>query len=665
MSIVAAVFAAFVLALIKIQIIDAEKYSAYASISSRTAPIKAARGEILDTNGNPLVTNRQGNSIIFESAYFPSAREQEERNKIILSLINLFEARGEEWIDEIPLVIGANGRPAFPPDRERDIAEMKSKDLLNLNTYATAQNCMDALITRYKLENYSLSDARKIASVCYEMKRHSFSISYPYTFAEDVSTTLAAKIKENSNFYRGVSVEIVSYREYADGTLAPHVLGMVGALSAEEYEELKNDGYAMDDTIGKNGLESAMESYLRGTDGTKLVIKNSDGTVTEKTLSRAVQGNTIITTLDANLQKVAQNSLANTLSTMKSSISSPAGCVIAVKVNTGEILASASYPTYDISTYYENYAKLAADKNAPLWNRPLMSTYEPGSTIKLSVALAGLEEGKITEDSVVYCNGTYKYMDQSFKCEQAHTTSSQNVVTALCESCNTFFYECGRRLGYAKMNEYRSLLGLGAKTGVELSEATGVMDSPEYRASIGQKWYPGYNIQTAIGQGNLFTPAQLVNYCATIANGGTRYRLHFVKSIKSYDYQKTYIENDALVLGKTGISQKSIDLVKKGMNRFADEWYGRPYFRDLPYEVAAKTGTSQTSKTINGHSVKINNIFVVSFAPLDDPEIAVCVVGEGGTSSVSLLQTVKDIYECYFSTGTSVSDAQLEDDMIG
>ena len=657
------IFLVFFFRLVQIQIIDTEEYSEAGSISSRTSAIKAARGEILDRNGNPLVTNRQGNSVVFESANFPTGNG--ERNALIYSLIRLFEVNGEEWTDNLPILY-EKGVYVYEEDREYDISVMKGRDLLNLNDYATAQNCMDTLISMFELEDYSPVDARKIASVRYEMKRLAFSASYPYTFAEDVSTKLVAKIKENSAYYRGVTAEIVSYREYADGTIAPHILGVVGAISAEEYAERKDDGYGMNDVIGKSGLESAEEQYLRGVDGKRLVTINADGSKTMEVTEPPQQGNTIITTIDTHLQKVVQDSLAKTLNNIPTPIPS-AGAAVVIKVNTGEVLACATYPSYDNNTYTEDYEKLAANKDGnPLYNRALLSTYEPGSTIKMSVALAALEEGVIDEDTRVFCNGTYKYLEQNFKCEQAHTTSYQSVITALCESCNCFFYDCGKNLGYAKMNEYRTMLGLAQKTGVELSESIGVMDSPEYRASLNQPWYAGYNVQTAIGQGNLFTPIQLADYCAIIANGGTRYRLHFIKSVKSYDYSETILENTPQVLSKCGFKEENLDLVKRGMYRFCHIGYGAKYFRELPVEVAGKTGTSQAHWTgSNGRHLKINNAFFVSFAPYDDPEIALCLVGEGVSTSTSLLPIAQEIYDFYFSTGGVVETAPAENKLIG
>ena len=220
-------------------------------------------------------------------------------------------------------------------------------------------------------------------------------------------------------------------------------------------------------------------------------------------------------------------------------------------------------------------------------------------------------------------------------------------------------------IGIEKMNEYRTLLGLGSKTGCELGEATGVLDSPEYRASLNQAWLPGYTVQSAIGQaGNLFTPIQLANYCATIANGGTRYKTHFVKSIKSYDYSKTVLEKNAEVTCETGISAKTLDIVKRGMLEVGTTGYCAKYFAGLPVKVAAKTGTSQEIRKIDGVSVKINNGFLIAFAPYDNPEIAVAAVGEGMTSGVFVAPIVADIVEYYFGQSDAMDSYQTENTLI-
>ena len=660
-------FSALVGDLVKLQIIDGDSYArAVSSVSTRTATITAARGEIVDTNGNKLVYNEQSYSIVFNASYFPS--EQEKRNEIIISLIRLFEDNGLEWIDNVPLVYDSKGVIQFKEDSDSLIKQMKSRNMLNLNGYATAEECHNALIEEFELESFDKYDARKVASVCFEMMRQEFSVSAPYTFAEDVPEDISSSIMENSSFYEGVETKVVPVRTYTDGTLAPHILGMVGSIDAEEYSELKEKGYKMNDTVGKSGIELAMEDYLKGTDGEETIYTDDEGNRTSEVTKEPEQGNTVVLTIDSNMQKVAQDALKSALEDYAGTVGNQvpnAGAVVVLSCKDSSILACASYPTYDISTYAENAEELNKATGSPLWNRALMSTYATGSTAKPSVAIAALEEGIIDEDYTVYCNGSYTYLGQTFKCEQAHATAFVNVVNAIDESCNTFFMEVGRLLGIEKMNEYRNLLGLGSKTGCELNEATGVLDSPEYRSTLGQDWLPGYTVQSAIGQaGNLWTPIQLANYVNTIANGGTRYRTHFVKSIKNADYTETILENKAEVVCETGISEETLDIVKRGMREVGVTGYCARYFSHLPVEVACKTGTSQEYRKINGVSTKINNGFLIAFAPYDDPQIAIAVVGEGMVSGVYVAPVVAAIVEYYCGLSDSSPEIQTEGQLI-
>ncbi|MBQ2847234.1 MAG: hypothetical protein IJE74_03155 [Clostridia bacterium] len=655
--------------LVKIQIIDGEKYdAASSSVSANTAPISAARGEIVDEQGKPLVYNDQGYSVIFDAAYFPSSSEHSQRNEIINSLIQLFESNSLEWTDTLPLVFDANGTIAFKEDSENEIKEMKSKDRLKLNDYATAQNCFDALIDRYELEQYSAQAARKIAAVRYEMERIYFRIGNPYTFALDVPEEIIAKIKENSGYFKGVDVQVVPVRKYADGSLAPHILGRIGAIDADEYSEKKNEGYKITDFIGKSGIESAMEKYLKGTDGEATIYTDGDGNRTTEVTTDPIHGNTVVLTINAGLQDVTNKALEKALwdyAGSKGNMVENAGAAVVINCKTGAILACTTYPTYDISTYSENVAELNTAPGSPLWNRALLSTYATGSTMKPSVAIAALEEGIIDTEYTFYCSGLYTYLGQQFKCEQSHDSRFVDVVHAIDESCNTFFYEVGKNLGIEKMNEYRTLFGLGSKTGCELGEASGVLDSPEYRATLNQKWLPGYTVQSAIGQaGNLFSPIQLANYCATIANGGTRYKTHFVKCIKSYDYSQNVLETKPEIVAETGVSAETLNTVKQGMLEVGTTGYCSSYFAGLPVKVAAKTGTSQEIRQIDGVSVKINNGFLIAFAPYENPEIAVAVVGEGMTSGAFVAPVVAEIVDYYFGQSDSMELYQPENTLI-
>ncbi len=443
--------------LVQLQLVNGAQYAEQSqSISSASTRVEAARGEILDRNGNPLVTNRQGNSIVFTAEQFPADNkdEIEQRNEIVISLIELLESKGEKWIDNLPLIFDANGKIAFPEDRDSDVAYLKSDEILHVNSYATAQNCLDALIEKYSLQKYTPEQARKISSVYYEMHRLMFSKRTPYTFAEDVSTQTVAEIKEKSDFYRGVEIEVVPYREYVDGTLAPHILGMVGAISETEYEKYKDKGYLQSDTIGKNGIEKAMEEYLRGTDGVKRTTTDDDGNVTTEYVKEPEQGNTVVLTIDKNLQKVANDSLAKRIAELKAEDPSLpfCGAAVVIDVHTGEVLASVSNPTYDISTYNKNYAELSKAENAPLWNRAMMSTYEPGSTMKPGIAVTGLEEGVFDANTTYYCGGRggyQRYRELKLGCSTG-THHNISVVDAIEVSCNNFFLKPVIRSGLRK-----------------------------------------------------------------------------------------------------------------------------------------------------------------------------------------------------------------------
>lgn len=672
--IIVAVFVIFSIALFKIQIIDKDKYKNN-TVSMSTVIVDASRGEILDRNGSPLVTNRQGNSIVFNAAFFPSS--QKERNEIISSLIKLFEKNSQPYINNLPIELAADGTFAYIKDRDSDIAWLKSKDMLDLNDYATAENCVDALIKRYELSEYSKAEALKIASVCVEMKRTTFSTSYPYTFAADVPTELVAIVMENRNVYKGVENSVVAYREYTDGTIAPHILGRVSGIHADAYkteqeklkealaeaekrgaseeekDTLKRNAYRINDEYGNSGLEGALETYLRGERGVKIVSTDSLGSVTEDYTIMPKQGNTVITTISKDLQIVAQNSLKRRIDSLRVSTNLPyaAAAVIVMNVNTGEILACATYPSYDNSTWDENYSTWAADEAAPLYNRALRSTYEPGSTFKPCMAIAGLEEGVINGSTIWHCNGAYTHFsDHTFYCANHVAHGTVNPVTAINKSCNAFFYETGRLLGIDRMNKWATAFGFGQKTGVELSESQGILAGKEYRESQGGIWQPGDTVQAAIGQSdNQFTLIQLCNYAATIANGGTRYVPHFVKSIRSYDYADVIVEKEPVVANKIDISSSTLSMVKEGMYLVGTEGFCKTAFANLPVTAAAKTGTSEVARIYNGQRITGNNGFLISYAPADKPEIAVAIVVETANTGSMTAVVAADIYDYYFS----------------
>lgn len=647
--------------LFDIQIKNHEYYAAQNNtVKTYVVPIEAARGDIVDRDGNPLVTNRQGNSIVLNAAYFPDSESNDERNRIVYNLIKLFDKNKEEYVHNLPLKITSSGKIKFFTKKDsdtykNDITTMKNADMLNVQSYATAQNCFDVMVEKYGLESYvekyGKKTALEIGNIRYELTRLLFSVSNPVVIAEDVSDKTVAIIKESGNKYLGADVKIVAFREYADSKLAPHIIGTVRKINAEEYKRLKEDGYGINDEIGESGIERSCEQYLRGTAGEKTITIDGDGNVTEEITKQPVQGDTIVLTISKDLQLLAQKKLEKIC---KSVSYLSTGAVVVENCTNGEVLAAASYPAYDLNDYYKKYNKLAKDKQTPLYNRFAMGTYAPGSTFKPMMAAAALQEGVITPSTRFFCNKYFKINDMEFKCTKAH--GSLNVEGAIQHSCNLFFYNCAQRLGIEKMNMYGAMFGLGSKTGVEIPESSGILAGPEYRKQFNKTWAPGDTIQAGIGQSdNLYTPLQLANYCAVIANGGTRYQMHFVKSRIS---KSTGLVTDtgSNVVATVDISEKNLNIVKSGMRKVAKVGSPSTVFNKLNVNVACKTGTSQV--VVKG--VKHNNGFLITYAPYENPEISVASAIELAGSGSSTSEITYSVIDYYYSHNDNEKKAQQE-----
>ncbi|MBR5411407.1 MAG: hypothetical protein IK104_12115 [Clostridia bacterium] len=665
-----------------------------AAQAEKTAPVNdrvynitvpADRGEILDRSGNTIVYNEQINTLSLNALDFPS--DVKEGNEIILSLIKYLESRGETWIDNLPMTL-SGGKPAFAEDRESDVNWMKSSYFLDLNPYATAQNVYDAMAETFALQDLSPTDAIKVMSVRYNMSRLGFSPTVPYTFAVGPSIQSVAYIKENGAFYRGVEAGVTSSRKYiGDGKLAAHLIGIVGAISADEYNaenaktqaaiaeagddeekllEIRSSAYALSDRIGKNGIEKAMEPYLRGQNGVKTVTVHADGTKDEEYTVMPRTGGVAILTIDNPMQELAASSLKTRIieETYDKAILGGlplAGAVVVENVKTGEILAAASFPDFSLSTYYEDYAELSKDTGNPLWNRAFQSGYSPGSTMKPATAIAGLEEGVISPESYVLCTGVYEFIDQTFVCFNKTAHGAVNVQYALAYSCNVFFFEVANRVGIQRLNSWAKLLGLGERTGVEINETAGILAGYDERASRGEGWKSGETLLAAIGQSdNAFSPLQLTNYCATIANGGTRYVPYLVSKVLSSDYSQILYERTPQIAVQTDISAETLDAVKEGMYLVANVTSCREQLGHLKYDVACKTGTAEKVRIIDGRRVEGTDGFLIAFGPYDDPEIAITVVVENAGSGSSTAQVAADIFNYYFGTLNSIQTINPE-----
>ncbi len=654
---VALMFGAILFRLFSLQIIKGQEYKA-ASVEkiSTTTVENAPRGEILDRYGRPLVTNRIGYSVKIKKTGLKS----EELNSVFLKLLNILRDAGYEYEDTLPFSF-APYEYSFEDKNNNGTTDDEKKDWLSERKKIKEEMTPDEVIEYYRKnvfnidEHYSDEDIRRIIGIRYDADISGFSATVPYTVKEDVDMRVVSIIKERQDELSGVYISEDYIRRYEYETLAAHFLGAIGKLNKEEYAKLNNEGYGYNDLIGKSGIEKLEENHLRGTDGRKNAMKdigeNEDITLED---IPAVPGDYVTLTIDAELQKAAEESLRKNIKSLHDrGTGADAGTAVVLDVASGEVLACANYPTYNPATFNKDYEELIKDSAKPIWNRALNGTYTPGSTLKPLIAIAALESGTITENEKIKCDGIYDfYNDYKPKCwiltSKNETHGELNVTGAIANSCNCFFYEAGRRCGIEVMNKYANMYGLCEKTGIELDEGVGVMSNPEYKKKLAGEngdatWYPGDIIQTAIGQSySFFTPIQLASYISMIANGGTRYKTHIVKSVRSSVDGALIEETQTKVIGKAEVSQATINAVKKGMLGVADEGSASTIFADYPVKIAGKTGTAQVSRN------KSDNALFVAFAPYDKPEIALCIVIEKGKSGANAAYVAKDIFDEYF-----------------
>lgn len=655
------IFVSFVVRLFDWQVVQGEYYrEEVATTANYRLTSDATRGEIVDCNGVPITTNMTVYSVSIDKLYITG---EFTVNDVILRLFDIFEQTDSPWIDTLPIVIDNNNNYQFSSDENADYAleKLGSEDMLDLSVYASADEYMEALINRYDLEEYKedITLCRNMASVRYNMEMCRFSYTTPYTFAEEVSQETTAIVSELSQSFPCIDIATVYKRTSVDGTLMPHIIGTTGPLTAEEYDENKDNGYSYDDIIGKFGIESAMEEYLKGKGGTKTVSKNSDGTVIDVVgVEPAEPGNTVFLTIDTTLQKVAKESLAkNVTAAREAGISASAenggkngygedctaGAVVMLDVDDFSVLAAATYPTYDITKYNEGdyYMSLLEDKTLPLYDRAFSGSFAPGSVVKPAVAIAALEEGVVSEYTPVFCSKTYDYYPSNVvNCMGYH--GDQDVYGAITRSCNYYFAEVGRRLGISDMSLYMEKLGLGEKTGVEIYETSGFLAG---RDSI--SWLPGNTVQAAIGQSdNTFTPAQLATYVATIANDGVRLRTHLVKKVTSYDQSQVIFENKPEVVADLQLTPYNLSVVQTAMRNVVADEAGTAYwsFLDFDIPVAGKTGTAEN--TGSDHTA------FICYAPYDDPQVAIAVVLEHGAKGTYSMGVAKDLLNAYFHPET-------------
>ena len=638
---VAVVFMLYSLKLVQFQIIEGEEHyeSSNTSVSFEQT-LAASRGDIVDIYGTPIASSQLIFNVILNRAYLPN----EELNQRIIEVVDILEQNGEQVNDILPL------EKKYPYNFTDNSSEIEwVRNTLDLNIYATEGDIVEKLGEKYKLDDVPKEMWRKVGGIRYTMDREGYTLSLPFTIAKDVSEKTVAVITENSRELTGVEIYDTSKRHYEDGTILPHVLGTVGPIWAEEYAELKTQGYKLNDTLGKSGLEKLYESFLKGTDGSVNIERNMYGEITRKEIIDAPkEGDTVKLTIDYQLQDALNDILKNQLEVLQAK---PAGSgkeatgisAVVIDAKTGGILAMANYPSYDLNLYSSNYTEYANDENNPLFNRATQGLYRPGSVFKCAVATLALQEGLIDENYRYTCTGVYTYYAPSYtpSCANGTAHGTINVKQALQVSCNCFFFEMGRLLGVDKMNEIAHQMGMGVKTGLEISEKTGIVSNPEYRESIGSTWQAGDVIQTAIGQlDTAITTVQLATYANTLANNGERKNTHIVDSIVSI-YGDVVYETPQTVLSVLEDKNNAYAIVEEGMLMASTQGAAKQFLSTLEYGVASKTGTAQVP---GGYY----NATIMAYGPTENPEIAVAVIAEKAGNGYYLAEAVADIYEEYY-----------------
>ncbi len=644
--VVAVLFLLCIIRLVNLQIINGENYRKVSEAKLHTSmTIKAPRGNIVDRHGEILVTNRSGFSVSIKDV----GLNRKELSDMLHKLVVALKRESAEFSYTLPITKEKPYEFSFSGENQKEKIS-KWLDDNNFNSDNSADDVITKLYDAYKIDSsFSESDKRLICDIIYDMKQKGFSNFNPYVLLEDVSGEIVALVKENSADFKGVEITETSVRAYPNGSMLAHILGNVGIIYQEEYEKLKNQNYSMDALVGKQGIELVYERYLKGEDGIRGFEQTIEGSENIVTSVPAKKGNNVMLTIDRDLQEVTEKSLEDTIRSISASVPDcNAGSVVCIDVNNGEILSMASYPSYNPWEYNKKYDNLIKNPANPVWNRAIGGAYEPGSTFKMLTAIAALEEGIVETDDVIFDEGKYTfykdYQPTCMKWKTGETHDYVDVVKGLQESCNYYFFDVGRRLGIEKLVEYADKFGFGKTTGIEIGgEVKGQIASPENKEARGEKWNPGDTLQSAIGQSdNLITPLQLASYTATIANGGTRYKPHILKTIKDSETGDIIKNSMAEVSTKIDIDDKNLKAVKLGMKKVAEEGTASNVFEDFFIQVAGKTGTAEVSKGSN------NGIFV-AFAPYDNPQIAVAIVIEHGTGGYLAAPIAKAMFTQYFS----------------
>ena len=673
-----------------VQVVHHEEYLASSQRSiARVETVTASRGIVTDRNGRTLVSNSSAYHLSFDKSLLKSG---EDANQAILRLLELCESRNVTWTDTLPISHAApygyqfsaatdtqrtrfmkylfsleeaktllgdyllahlellgDAAPAFTPEMTESQRRTAALEALTAEQFTTSllhsasltpQLVLSLMRQAYDIDPaWSDADARRVIGVQYELTlRTQGTTNTAYVLAESIDTEFISILADGN--FSGAKVSSSSVRQY-ETSHAAHILGTVSRIYAEDMELLADKGYDGEDWIGRSGVESAFEDYLRGTDGRRVVSTNADGKITGVYYSKEPQpGNTVELTIDLDFQAAAEQALAATVEKMNAEDGRNdrgAGAAV-IKVGTGEVLALASYPTFDLSNYRANIAALNADPARPEFNRATQGTYAPGSTLKPLTAVAALETGVTTIAENLRDTGRWVYpgspSDGAY-CWFRAGHGKLGVTEAIRVSCNYYFAEMGYRLGMDTFVDYLKAFGLGESTGIEIGERIGTLPSN----NAGENQAPW----AAFGQANqLYSPLQLANYIATLVSGGKHCEAHLLKAVKTYDNAEIVALGETTPLNTVSISDSTLQAVKKGMYQLTTTTLAG-YFNACVVDAGAKTGTAQV------FSNQTDNGVFVCFAPYEKPEIAVGIVIEKGGSGGALASTAVEILNAYFS----------------
>ena len=676
----------YAMRLFNLQIISTDGNTDNTTYYTTVTTVRAARGDILDRNGKVLVGNRASYDLVFNHFVIKSA---DNRNEYLYTLLKKCEELGVEHQDHLPVT---TTRPFEYTLSDYSTAwQGYYQNYMSDRSWdpdVTAPLLIEKMRELYKIpEEWTEEEARAVIGLRYEFDLRGVTNLPSYVFISDVdSENLAAILELNTP---GLMVESSTVREYHT-TYGAHILGYMGAMTENEWLEYKKLGYSMDADVGKSGFEEAFETYLHGIDGQRLDKVTKEGTIVSQQYlegKEPVAGNNVETTIDIDLQKVAEDALSQRMKELTDpnintggegeGIDAQGAAVVVMKVKTGEILACASYPTFNLATMKEDWDAINSDDLKPMFNRAFGATYAPGSTYKMSTLVAAMEHVYLKGEKAgqpiyapgetIYDTGVFNHDDFAdfhptclFYSSSYGSHGDLTAQDALKVSCNLFFYELGYRMTIDMMDETAKGFGLGEPTGIELTEKVGwraneASKKASYKNSADAAWNGGDRVLCAIGQSeNRFTPLQLAVYTCTLANQGTRYRATFLNRVTSSDYRTLVYSNSPEVVSKMNISDTTYNTYVDGMRRVvtmiggtATTCFGGPKDEDntqwpSKITVCAKTGTAQHSSGGSDHGV------FVCFAPMDDPQVAIAIFGEKTAHGSSMAPVAEPILKAYF-----------------